>query len=610
MIDDQLVGPAKTPATNVKTNASFVPAQTRKLNAGLTEIRKQWSSGHRRTARKICDKLIAEHPENGELMQLNGLILYETGQTDKAIRSLESACNSAETRPAYFTDLAAILSNSGYGDQARNVLLAAQKRYPVEAKVHLQLGLLEARLAGVHRAVQHLKHAISLAPKDWNTWNAMGAVLLSLDDIQAAMQHFGNAFALAQQNGETRALNDIQISLGECHKELGNFEEAQKIFENVLKAEPRNIRAWHCLSLISKIPQNHPTQSAMQQVYSSGRHQNLPAKDREMFLFSIGKTEMDGNNYGSAMKALDEANRIKRESITYSPTAIENMLDDMQLAFPAERFAQLAPVGNQDDEPQHVFIVGMPRSGTTLIEQILSSHPEIFGAGELDVMARHHHGLIEHRSKSSTNHERLEKYDDEFVHLIGQAYRKETLARISRIAANNASSDKTRRIIDKLPANFVRAGMIALMLPNTRIIHCRRNPVATCFSIYNRRFGGIQNFAYDQKELGHYYNTYMKFMHHWRQVLPADRFIEVDYENVIDDLGTEARRLIDFVGLEWDDACMEFHKTKRQIRTHSAMQVRNPIYRDGLKNWEPYANYLQPLLDTLGLDKSGLPLNS
>ncbi|WP_430475753.1 tetratricopeptide repeat-containing sulfotransferase family protein [Thalassospira lucentensis] len=580
-----------------------------KLDAGMVEIRKQWSSGNRRSARKLCTKLMSEYPDHGDLHQINGLIYNENGQIAEAVKSLENACNTPDPKPVYFTDLAAILGNAGYEQQAKTVLYAAVQRFPVDGKAHLQLGILQTRGMGARSAIPHLKRAIALSPTDWTSWSAMGATLMSLDDIQSAMNHFGKALQYAQNDRNQQAISDIKISIGECHKELGNVDDACALFESVLKIEPANIRAWYCLTLIRKVSETHPAWSAICDIYQSGEYQKMSPSTQEMLLFSIGKVEMQRKNPDAAMKAIHEANFVKRQTITYSQSAIENTLDHVRDCFPKERFAHLEPISNGDENAQHIFIVGMPRSGTTLTEQILSSHPEVFGAGELDAMPHHHHALIEHKVKNGSDRQDVMKYDDDFIRILGQAYRTETIGCIRRIQTANGDHTEAQRIVDKLPSNFTRVGLLALMLPNTRIIHCRRHPMASCFSIYNRRFGGVQNFAYDQRDLGHYYNTYERFMDHWRDVLPADRFIEVDYEDIVENLDVEARRLIAFIGLPWNDACLSFHKTERQIRTHSALEVRKPIYRSSLKGWEPYIDHLGPLRETLGLDKSGEHLN-
>lgn len=590
-------------ATTAKMPSPPVPdAELRKLTVGLAEIRKQWENGHARTARKICTKLLRSHPENGELLHLNGLMHHHDGKTVEAVRSLEKACNSAAPQPVFFIDLAAVLENSGYEDQARSVLQEAAKRFPFESKIRLQLGLLESRGIGIRNAIPHLKHAIALSPKDWKTWNCMGAVLLGVDDIEAAAKHFTTALELAAKQGDNKAVDDIRISIGECHKELGEVDKARELFESILKKNPTNVRAWHCLTLVTKVSRDHPAFAVIHDIYQSGKYRKLAQKEQEMLLFSLGKVEMEHNNPDGAMRALDEANALKRKSINYSGENATNLMVHTCQMFPASRFENLGPIRNDSDEPQHVFIVGMPRSGTTLIEQILSSHSAVFGAGELDTMAYHHNALVEYKVKNGADRNDVMRFDDDFVRIIGQAYRKEVLGRITHIKAADPSSETTRRIIDKLPGNYTRAGILALMLPNTRIIHCRRHPLATCFSIYTRSFSGVQNFAYDQRELGHQYKTYLAYMDHWRDVIPADRLIEVDYEDVVDNLETEARRLVEFIGLPWEDACLNFHKNDRQVRTHSALQVRKPIYRSSLNSWGPYIDHFKPLIETIGLD--------
>lgn len=236
-----------------------------------------------------------------------------------------------------------------------------------------------------------------------------------------------------------------------------------------------------------------------------------------------------------------------------------------------------------------VFIVGMPRSGTTLIEQIVSSHPQVTGAGELSALRLvvEGSGLFPDGMQGLAGEARGALFRQ-----LGQAY----LSRVTPLAQGRA------RLVDKMPSNFLYAGLIPLILPGARIIHARRDPVDTCLSCYTKRFAGEQPFAYDQAELGALYRSYARLMAHWRTVLPPERFIEVDYEAVVDDLEGEARRLIDFLDLPWDPACLNFHDNRRVVRTASLNQVRQPIYTTSKGRWHAYADYLGPLLEALGGD--------
>jgi hypothetical protein len=228
----------------------------------------------------------------------------------------------------------------------------------------------------------------------------------------------------------------------------------------------------------------------------------------------------------------------------------------------------------------------MPRSGTTLAEQILASHPQVFGAGELPTLRQ----LAEHDGTypPGPNDPMPSRAA---IAQLGSRY----LGRVARLAQGHT------RLVDKMPTNFFYAGVIAAALPGARIIHCRRDPVDTCLSCYTKQFAGGQIFSYEQNELGQFYQGYLKLMAHWRAVLPAERFLEVDYEAVVDDLEGQARRLVDFVGLPWDEDCLRFHDTRRMVRTASVMQVRQPIYRSSKGRWHAYAAHLQPLLAALGV---------
>jgi hypothetical protein len=232
-----------------------------------------------------------------------------------------------------------------------------------------------------------------------------------------------------------------------------------------------------------------------------------------------------------------------------------------------------------------IFIVGMPRSGTTLIEQILASHPQVIGAGELNAL----------RNAA----ERLGPLPEAFAGLTPQAATqvgRDYLAHVTPLARGRA------HVVDKMPGNFLHAGLIAAALPGARIIHSRRDAVDTCLSCYSKLFSGEQPFAYDFGELGRFHRGYEALMAHWRTLLPPECFIEIDYEEVVDDLEGQARRLIAFLGLPWDEACLNFHQSRRVVRTASMNQVRQPIYRGSKGRWRQYAGHLQPLLAALGIE--------
>ena len=235
-----------------------------------------------------------------------------------------------------------------------------------------------------------------------------------------------------------------------------------------------------------------------------------------------------------------------------------------------------AGMGARSDMP--IFIVGMPRSGTTLAEQILASHPMAHGAGELRKMQSLGDEVGFPPGVLALPAQRLKA--------MGEAY----LAYVRPMAGGRP------RVVDKMPANFALLGLIRLILPDARIIHCRRDPVDTCLSCYTKLFAGQQAFAYDQTELGRFHRGYQGLMAHWQALLPSSHFLEVDYEAVVDDIEAEARRMLDFLGLPWDPAVLRFHETERPIRTASANQVREPLYRTSAGRWRKHAAELGPVI--------------
>jgi hypothetical protein len=299
--------------------------------------------------------------------------------------------------------------------------------------------------------------------------------------------------------------------------------------------------------------------------------------------FSLGKAYLDLGDSAAAFRHLNEGNRMKRGVVAYSADATEKFFADVAAAFPPALLDRLAGQGLRSPAP--IFVVGMPRSGTTLIEQILAAHPAIRGGGELRFMR----SVVEQISDFPKGVATLDAVAQK---RMGQHY----LSRIETLA------DGKPRVVDKAPGNFVNAGLIRLILPDAKIIHARRDPVDTCLSCYTKLFADALNFTYDLTELGRYCQGYLKLTDYWRTVLPASHFLEVDYEAVVDDIEAEARRMLAFLELPWDPACLEFYRVERPVRTASVNQVRQPIYRSSSGRWRKHAEALQPLLKVLEIE--------
>ena len=312
--------------------------------------------------------------------------------------------------------------------------------------------------------------------------------------------------------------------------------------------------------------------------------------------FALAKAYADLRRHELAFRHLLAGNALKRRQTEYDEAVTLGKLARSRAVFTPELVGGLRGFGDPSRRP--VFIVGMPRSGTTLVEQVLASHSQVFGAGELEHFSRAAASVCEPSGATVPYPEMLATITGERLRVLGTRY----LASASAVAPRAAAAE---RITDKMTANFRLVGLIHLALPGARIIHVRRDPADTCFSCFSKLFAGEQAFTYDLGELGRYYRAYEALMAHWRAILPPDAMLEVQYEELIADFEPQARRLLAHCGLEWEDACLAFHKTQRPVRTASATQVRQPIYRSSVGRWRPYEPWLGRLRNALGAPLEG-----
>lgn len=427
-------------------------------------------------------------------------------------------------------------------------------------------------------ALEFAQRATALAPGNAEAHNALGQILQALGQVDEALAQFDLAIELPGSVKEEAMVGRASLLL-----EAGRKTEAMAAFELALAAFPDSSRILVGRADIKVFRAGDPDIAIIEAFLNEGG--NKPLLDRILAQFALGKAYLDIGDSSRAFHYFDTANRQKRATFAYDSAATGKWLERIAKTFTAELFDRLRGAGAPSELP--VFVIGMPRSGTTLIEQILSSHSQVFGAGELSALRQ----VIERHGEfpglmTTLGHDDLAQ--------IGQAY----LSRIAPLAGTHA------RLIDKMPGNFFYAGLIALSLPGARIIHCRRDPVDTCLSCYTKLFAGEQSFTYEQTELGEFYTFYQELMTHWTELLPADRYTEVAYEAVVDDLEGEARRLVDFLGLPWEDACLSFHDNRRMVRTASLNQVRRPIYKTSKGRWQAHAEHLGPLLQALGVKAS------
>ena len=408
-----------------------------------------------------------------------------------------------------------------------------------------------------------------------------GNVLKELKQSEQALSSYDRALALNPNYAE--AYNNKGVVL----MELGRLDEAHSAIKRAIALAPKTARFYFNLTASYRLLRGDPHIRAMEAL---ARDKALLTEHEQVDLhFALGKAYTDIGDSERSFRYLLSGNALKRLQTLYDETAALGFLDRIRAAFSGDVMRDRQGRGDLSSLP--VFIVGMPRSGTTLIEQILSSHPKVFGAGEIDDFDVAIGGLGFTDKEAPDFPDILSRLSSEQLRQLGASY----LARIKDAAPMAA------RISNKTPENFRFAGLIHLALPNAHIIHVRRNPIDTCFSCFSKRFVDNLPYTYNLAELGRYYRAYERVMEHWRNALPPKAMLEVQYEDVVADLEGQARRIVAYCGLEWDARCLDFHRTKRPVRTASATQVRQPIYKSSVDRWRAYESFLGPLLAELKL---------
>ena len=408
----------------------------------------------------------------------------------------------------------------------------------------------------------------------------MGRIAFDQGELDLALDYHRRALEIKPD------LADALNNMGNVLKELGKLEEAHEAYLKSLALEPKITGVYVNLADSKKFAPDDPHLAAMEALAEGG--DPLSDTDQLQLDFALAKAYADTKQHRRSFEHLLRGNAGKRAQIKYDEPAVIELFDRIEAVFTPEAIARRAAVGDPTRVP--IFVIGMPRSGTTLIEQILASHPDVHGAGELKTMNDVVNEVRSGDGPVIPFPEFVPSLDAKALRQIASRY----------LAGVRKHSPDAKHITDKMPSNFYFAGIIHMAMPNAVIIHSVRDPVDTCISCFSKLFTAEQNHTYDLAELGRYHRRYRQLMAHWHRVLPKDRILDVRYEEVVDDLETQARRIIAHCGLPWSDACLSFHETDRPVRTASATQVRQPIYRTAIGRWRVYEEFLAPLLTALG----------
>ncbi len=424
------------------------------------------------------------------------------------------------------------------------------------------------------QAESTLRKLIPLLPDNPMPNLYLGGLLSNMDRLQESADSYKKAISIASDDFPN--IDKAYANLAGIYKDLGQFEEAETYYKKALDINNTLVEAHRCLAQIQPHHTHTHEMEVMEQLLTSP---DL-SKDAKVHLnFGLSKAYEDLAQYEKSFDHLIQARSTLRELTPFSIGDEATRFEAIKKIFSKELLDTYSNQGNISTSP--IFVLGMPRSGTTLVEQILASHSQVYGAGELQSFQQEIQPLAEVLS-SATRPADLPLQD------IGQSY-LESMPEASR---------SSRYIVNKMPQNLLYIGFIRMIFPNAKIIHCSREPIATCHSIFKNYFETPHAYANTLEDLRGYYKLYRDLMFHWNQIAPYSIY-QIQYEELVDDFDAEVTALLNFIGLPIEQDCFEYHKNKRQVRTASFQQVRSPIYNSSLEAWKNFENHLQPLINAL-----------
>ena len=547
--------------------ASLPPAAANLLQVGIAHYR----AGRLAEAEACYRRVLVLQPGHSVSHYNLGVVLQEQGKLDEAIAAYRRAIRITPQFALPYCNLGNVLKGQGKLKEATAAFFEAIRLDPDFMEAHYNLGIALREQGRFDEAIAACRRAIKIKPDFAEAHRRLGNALQDQGKADEAIDAYRKAIALKPDLAA--AHNDLGLAL----VDLGRFSEARESLEQAIRLTPGDPKYRLNASNVTRFVVGDPRLAELERLAEDAASHSMD--NRIGVHFALAKAFDDLGRHADAFRHWLDGNALYRQQIDYDEATTLEEMDSVRSVYTREFIQASQGGGHPTSVP--VFIVGMPRSGSTLVEQILASHPQVFGGGELPYFRN----IVEKTLTAPAGSAPTGK------DIIGARY----LAAIEQLAPDAA------HITDKLPRNFIFAGLIHLTLPNAPIIHTIRDPIDTCLSCFSKLFSQEQDFTFDLAELGRYYQHYQDLMAHWHKVLPPGRILDVRYEDVIADLEGQARRLVAHCGLDWDPRCLEFHKTERPVRTASAMQVRQPLYHSAIGRWQVYAEFLGPLLAELGL---------
>ena len=524
--------------------------QALKLNptkAALAKAEQAQMEGRMQDAEKVLRELLAKEPENEKALRMLGTIALEANRFKAARRLLEKA---VELAPGFAL---------GWNDLAN----------------------LDLKLDRFDDALEKIQRAIDIDPKMAHSYVMRGNVLTKAQRHEESLAAYEEALRVSPYN--MGALS----GMGHVLKTIGRQEESIAAYRKCIRAHPAFGEAYWSLANLKTFEFDKEEVEVMERMITQ---KDLPDEPKVNFFLSLGKHYENEKDFDKAFEHYRRGNELRRTHEAYDPVHTEFIHDRIIDVFSREFFAEHQGFGDPDDSP--ILIVGLPRSGSTLIEQILASHSVVEGTMELPDLSRTIGEL--NKWNKGKGQDRIE-YPEAVLGL-----NKEQVASLGKGYIDSTMRYRSGKpyFIDKMPNNFPSIGFLKLILPNAKVINARRHPLDSCLGSYKQLFFKGQAFTYDQFELGDYYLQYQRIMDHWHEVLPGN-VLDVHYEEMVADQEGQTSRILDYLGLPFEDQCLRFYETERAVNTASSEQVRQPIYTKAVHFWRNYESHLAELIETL-----------
>ncbi len=541
----------------------------------LDSVMALYSSLKFNEALKAIEALIRDFPNEYLLFNICGACYNEIGSIPLAIENFKKAI-------ALKTDYAEAQYNLGVAYQkidqldsaaeSYNYAISSQHAYP---SAHNNLGIIYLNKDNINSAVKSFEWAVAYSPNYAEAHNNLGSALKELKQFANAKKEFEKAASLNPNYDQ--AFHNLGIL---C--EIINLpKEAINHYEKAIEINPEYSEAYRNLSKVKKYKAKDSQIAQIKSMYT--RH-DLNLSDKARLGFALAKINKDLGNLDEYFEYLNEGNRLRKEEINYSFDDSKNFHSIITNLFGLDQ-PILKSSSKKSSDVKAIFIVGMPRSGTSLVEQIISSHKAVHGAGELLNFRNILTPILNNHLKNNS-----------------KSFHKKDFLSIRQEYLDSLASLKTEEkiITDKMPMNFRLLGFILSAIPEAKIVHLKRDPMATCWSNYNHYFTAGNGFSFDQEDLAKFYALYLEIMDFWHELFP-NKIYDLCYEDLTMNQEKETRNLLKYCDLEWDKNCLDFHKNTRGVLTASSAQVRKKIYQGSSEEWKQYVKYLEPLIKGLGI---------